>query len=155
MRAWLATLQPRERWIVLGGAVAALVIIAWGFILRPLHRQGTELQDTVAQKQRLLVNVRTAERIGPADSAARGQASQQSLFVLVDTTRQPHGLDFRSTRPEGADGINVSFQNASFDALLNWLVALDTTHGVRVETASFTSTRERGLVNGQVLLRRL
>ena len=36
-----------------------------------------------------------------------------------------------------------------------WLVALHGTYGIDVETASFSSAREPGLVNGQVSLRRL
>ena len=49
----------------------------------------------------------------------------------------------------------MTFQGASFDALAAWLVALHGTYGVDVETASFSSAREPGLVNGQLLLRRL
>jgi type II secretory pathway component PulM len=76
------------------------------------------------------------------------------LVVLVDSTAQTFGLSLPRSRPDGADGINVAFQGVSFDALLSWLIALETTHGVAVESASFSSSRERGLVNGQLFLRR-
>jgi type II secretory pathway component PulM len=46
-------------------------------------------------------------------------------------------------------------QGASFDAVVAWLVALHDTYGIDVETTSFSSAREPGLVNGQVSLHRL
>ena len=74
--------------------------------------------------------------------------------MLVTSTAQPFGLALDRTRPDGADGINVTFQGVSFDSLVNWLVTLDATHRVTVESASFSSAREPGLVNGQLFLRR-
>jgi type II secretory pathway component PulM len=49
----------------------------------------------------------------------------------------------------------VTWQNASFDAIVAWLVALHDSYGVDVETASITPTREPGFVNATLLLRRL
>ena len=49
----------------------------------------------------------------------------------------------------------MSLQSASFDALAAWLRDLHGTYGVDVETASFSSAREPGLVNGQLSLHRL
>jgi type II secretory pathway component PulM len=50
--------------------------------------------------------------------------------------------------------LQVTFGNVSFDALVAWLVALETQNSISVESASFTGTRQPGLVNGQLLLRR-
>ena len=75
--------------------------------------------------------------------------------MLVDSTAQNYGLELPRTRLDGADGINVAFQGVSFDALLEWLITLETMYGVKVETATVSSARERGLVNGTVTLRRL
>ncbi|HEX6999081.1 MAG TPA: type II secretion system protein M [Gammaproteobacteria bacterium] len=153
MKAWFESLAPRERWMVAGGAVLAVVIVVYGFVLAPLARSSAALSQSVEQKQRLLVDLRRAEALAPADAGGTARPAQ-SLVVLVDTTRQQHGLTFDRTRPNGPNEIGVTFQNASFDALLDWLVAMETNHGVIVDSASFSSARERGLVNGQVQLRR-
>jgi len=78
------------------------------------------------------------------------------ILVLVDSTAQVLGLAgaFTRTRPDGADAISVSFQNAAFDALLEWFVTLEQSHGVSVESASFNGARDQGRVSGQVFLRR-
>ena len=154
MKAWFESLQPRERVILLAGAVAAALIVLWAGILAPLDRSATELRAAVATKERLLIDVTRVQGLQPQDAAPASRGGTHSLVVLVDTTRQPHGLEFARTRPDGPNGINVTFQNASFDALVDWLIAIEANHGVVVETASFSSTRDRGLVSGQLFLRR-
>ena len=63
-----------------------------------------------------------------------------------------------NTRPlrctDGADGIRVTFQAASFDSLVTWLVALQRRYGVAVESANFDGTRQAGLVSATLVLRR-
>ena len=153
MKAWFATLAPRERMILITGGGVAAIIIIWAFILSPLRTGTVDLGDAVASKQRLLINVQRAEALPPADGA-QPAALDRSLVVLVSNTAQQHSLEFRNTRPDGTDGINVTFQSQSFDNLVDWLITMEADFRASVETASFSSAREPGLVNGQVLLRR-
>jgi type II secretory pathway component PulM len=83
------------------------------------------------------------------------QGADQTLVVIVDNTARSHGLDLPRTRANGPSGVDVTFQGASFDSLVAWLLVLHGTYGVDVETASFSSGREAGLVNGQISLHRL
>ena len=64
-------------------------------------------------------------------------------------------LRTRHALPVALGPVNVTVQNASFDAVMAWLVALHNMYGVDVDTASFSPAREPGLVNGNLLLRRL
>jgi type II secretory pathway component PulM len=141
----------RERLIVLGGIVAVVLIGAWFGLTK--MRSGTEvLRDAVAQKQGLLIALQSLGDQVPR-SATPGDG--QTLVVLIANTAQQHNLALTRTRPDGPDGIQVTFGNASFDTLMSWLIALDKQYSVAVESASFTSTRQQGVVNGQLLLRRL
>lgn len=153
MKQWFYGLQPRERWIVSVGAIAAVIMILWIGALRPLQSGTAALRTAVDTKQRLLVEVSRLEGSGPTVSGRQG--ADQTLVVIVSNTAAAQGLDLPRTRPNGPSGIDVTFQGASFDALVTWLVTLHTTYGVDVETASFSSAREPGLVNGQLSLHRL
>jgi general secretion pathway protein M len=154
MKSWFYGLQPRERFIVGGGGVLALILALWLGVLRPLHNETVDLRDAVATKQRLLLNLGRVEGSRLGGTTATKQEDAPTLYVLVSNTAQQHGLTLPRTRPDGTDGINVTFQNASFDALLGWLVSLETEHAVAVESASFSTARQPGLVNGQLFLRR-
>jgi type II secretory pathway component PulM len=152
---WFFGLQPRERWIVGCGSAAAVVIVVWGFIVAPLNDEIARLRTSIDAKQRLLVDVARVEGMQPPAVAPNRQGSGQTLMVIVSDTARSHGLAAPRTRANGPSGVDVSFQGASYDAVVAWLVTLQQSYGVDVETASFVSTREPGLVNVQLSLRRL
>ena len=154
MMQWWSSLQPRERLVLGGGAVVALLIVLWEFAWLPLTDGRAELRDSIESSQQLLGNLaRTAA--SPSADVPSGNNSQ-SLFVLIDQTAQANGLGGALTRarPNGSNEINVTFSNASFDNLLTWLIALNESNGIIVDGASINSSRQEGLVSGQLLLRR-
>jgi general secretion pathway protein M len=154
MREWFANLAPRERIIVLVGAAAAVLLIVWGLIWKPLNDGTADLRDSLEQKRALLVDLQRIQGLPTSGTTSAPGDDRRSLVVLVDQTAQSMGLSFTRTRPDGSDAISVSFSSAPFDSLVEWLVQLERTSGLSVESASFNSTRERGLVSGQVFLRR-
>ena len=151
MKAWFQNLQPRERLIVLGGIVGVLLIAVWFGVMK-LHAQTEVLRESVAAKQRMLVDL---SRVGtrPA-AAANAQGNNQTLVVVIDGTAREHGIALTTRRPDGPDGVQVAFSNVPFDMLLDWLVALEKQSSVAVESASFTTAKTKGIVNGQLTLRR-
>jgi type II secretory pathway component PulM len=155
MKAWFFGLEMRDRWIVGIVAAAAVVIVLWGFVLRPMLVEIATLRTTVDTKQRLLVDVARIEGSQPSSVSGNRQGADQTLVVIVDNTARSHGLDLPRTRANGPSGVDVTFQGASFDSLVAWLLVLHSTYGVDVENASFSSGRAPGLVNGQLSLRRL
>jgi type II secretory pathway component PulM len=155
MKTWFYGLQPRERWIVAVGAAVAVLIIVFGFIVRPLRAEIGVLRTSVDAKERLLVDVARIEGQQPASIASSRQGAQQTLYVIIDETARSQGLSPPRARANGPSGVDVSFQGESFDAVVAWLIVLHGSYGIDVETASFSPGREPGIVNGQLLLRRL
>jgi len=151
MRAWFDSLQPRERLILIGGAIVAVLIILWIGVLTPLRTRSETLRDSIAQKQRQLVDL---ARVGPEPAHANSAGANQTLVVVIDASAREHGVALKTRRPDGPDGIQVAFANVSFDTLLGWLVAIEKQNSITVESASFSSTKQRGVVNGQLVLRR-
>lgn len=155
MKEWFYGLQPRERWMVMIGAAAALVIIVWGFVVRPVRAEMSTLRTSVDTKQRLLIELARIEGEQPSTVTSNREGTGQTLMGIVDNTARGHGLNPPRTRANGPSGVDVSIQDASFDALVAWLLELHDRYGVDVETASFSGAREPGIVNGQLSLRRL
>lgn len=158
MQDWWEGLQPRERRILICGAVLAAIVLVWSFVWSPLTRATAEMRVAVAQKQRLAIDLQRTATLSGSDQPTRPQGSQPatSLLVLVERTHQAHGLKdtFTLTRPDGPDVISIRFQNASFDAMMDWLVMLDNEHNLMVENSQMTKAQQPGLVNGNLVLRR-
>jgi type II secretory pathway component PulM len=150
MKDWFLSREPRERLILAVAAVVAVVLVLW-LSLKPLRTQSDALRASVASKQRLLVNLQQID--GPSDAPAT-RGGGETLVVVINNTSKQHGIDLTRSRPDGPDGVQVTFGNAPFDTLMEWLISLESEYGVGVESAQFTSTRQQGIVNGQVMLRR-
>lgn len=155
MRAWFFGLQPRERWIVIVGGAAALAIVLWGLVVGPLLEQTAALRTAADTKQRLLVDVGRIQGTQPSGIAVNRQGADQTLSVVIINTAATYGIGQPRTRNDGPNAIDVTLQGVSFDSVTAWLVTLHDTYGVDVESASFSSGRQPGIVNGQVSLRRL
>lgn len=157
MRAWFEKLNPRERLIVGVGGALAVLLVAWAYLWTPLVTRASELDSAVADKRLLLIDLQRAAALSAnAPITAPARESAESLVVLVANTADSVGLSdsFSQTRPDGADSINVNFRDAPFDILVGWLVLLDSTYGVAVESATFNGTGESGVVSGQLFLTR-
>jgi type II secretory pathway component PulM len=153
LKAWYFGLQQRERWIVSIGLAAGVVIIMW-WSMRSLGAQMETLRTAVDTKQRLLIDVARIEATRGSEVVSNRRANDKPLYLLVSDTAPSFGLEQPRARMNGPSGVDVTVQNASFDALMAWLVALHDMYGVDVETVSITNAREPGLVNGNLLLRR-
>ena len=83
-------------------------------------------------------------------------ATAESLVLVVDQTHRAHGLGGTLSRnqPDGEDGIRVTFQRVPFAQLVSWLGALRQGHGIIVISANLDGTRQPGLVNASLVLRR-
>jgi len=155
MKAWFFGLQPRERWILGIGAAAGVAIVVWWLVLQPVMVEAELLRTSVETKQRLLVEVAEVELRQPGGVVSNREGVDQTLVVIVSNTAATYGLGEPRTRQNGPSGIDVTLQGVAFDSLAAWLVALHDGYGIDVETASFSSAREPGLVNGQISLHRL
>ncbi|MGD8809439.1 MAG: type II secretion system protein GspM [Gammaproteobacteria bacterium] len=151
---WWQSLQPRERLILGTGSVVAVLIVLWEFAWQPFMTDRVLLQTAIFTKQQMIGDLARAGALeGPQTTQPR---ENQSLFVLIDQTAQASGLAGALTRarPNGSDEISVTFSNAPFDSLVAWLIALNENNGIYVDGASINTSRQQGLVSGQLLLRR-
>jgi type II secretory pathway component PulM len=128
------------------------------FIWLPLQRGTTELRGAVAEKTRMLADLRRAQALGASGAPGNvSLAATQSLIGLVASTAQSHELVFTRTAPDttaGADAIRVSFESAKFDDLVAWVEMLERDYGVTVDSFSVNGGQNPGLVTGQTFLRR-
>jgi general secretion pathway protein M len=155
MRAWFDALQPRERWILVIGAVIALAIALWAGAVRPLRTESATLRTGLESKQRLLLDLGRLDRAPSGNDRGGKKGADQTLVVVVDSTAQAHGLRISRSRPNGPSGVDLTLQAVPFDVLVAWLITLHGNYGVEVESASLSTARQQGLVNGQVSLHRL
>ena len=152
LKAWYASLQPRERRVVAIGAAALGLIILVGGILLPLQSavsravQGTETRrDDLAWMRANAQEIRARGFDIPADTG-------EAPVVLVDRVGREAGLGgaLRGTQPNATGGVRVQLEGAPFDTMVGWLDTLDRRYGLAIESITVDRTPAPGLVNASI-----
>lgn len=160
MRQWLAGLNERERYLVLGAALLGAYALLHLTVLAPLWGGTARMASQLPERQALLGELRAAEAEVAAlrgrDPTVAREGAGQALVVIVDRTSREAGLGgaLRRNQPTPDQGLRVSFEGAAFDTLVVWLTDLDRRFGIGVESASFDAAGGPGLVNATLVLER-
>lgn len=156
MMDWFNQRERRERLILAIGAVAILAIVGWKFIWEPLRDGTIELDVSVMERSRQVIDLKRAAGLAASGVAPVATGTSSSLLVLIDETARPLGLaaTFTRSNQDGPDAVNVNFRNARFDRLMGWLMELERQHGLAIVTANISRANDAGLVSGQIRLDR-
>jgi general secretion pathway protein M len=154
------SLQPRERIIIVAGAILVLAVAIYVLALAPLYSAVNAQAKRVAQKEADLAWMRgVAGEVAVLSAAAptRPGPSNESLVVLIDRAARECGLNQSLTgqTPNGENGIRVRLEAAEFDKLMTCLGNLQQMHAIDVESATIDRTGKPGLVNANLVLTRL
>jgi general secretion pathway protein M len=158
IRAWWTQLALREQRTVAAGVIVVALMLGWALFWHPLSVKRAELRETVDTQRRDLAYVRVAaaevERLRSAGTHSRADRQGRSLLALADATARAGGLEgaLRRVEPVGATSVRVSFEFASFDALIGWIETLTRDYGIEATDFSADRADGVGLVNARVTL---
>jgi type II secretory pathway component PulM len=150
-----ATMNERERRMVLFGGIAAVLLVIFGVLL-PLESSVTKAQERVGKKQ---ADLQWMQSVGPELAAAgptvARPSTQESLLVVVDRAARESGLGnaLTSSEPQGPGLLRVRLEKASFDLMIGWLARLADQNGISVDTANVDSAGAPGIVTASLVLR--
>jgi general secretion pathway protein M len=155
LQQYLLGLTARERTLVIGGSVLALILVVLAIVL-PLQNRVSAAAERVQQKRNDLVWLR---QVGPQlaslqSTRPRGTLTE-SLAALVDRTAREAGFskNLAGTQASGDGGLNVRLDKMAFDAMVNWLSQLHERYGVSVDSASVDSAGAPGTITATLVLR--
>lgn len=157
IRDWLASLEQRERRLVIAGAVLLVIMILYAVIWTPLSSSVDHLRVSTREQQATLVWMKQAaqemKRLRGSSGSTR-PASGQSLLTLVDTTAKAGhlGTAVKRVQPDGEKKVRVWMEGASFDDVVRWLIQLETRHGIGIESSVFEVKENSGRVDARLVL---
>ena len=144
---WFADRSVRERWLI---GLFALVLVAVGFergVWHPLALARQEALIEIARDDRIAAQLRVA---GP-DVARIAAARSGTLSAIVTARAAKAGLAIARIEPQG-DTVTVSLDGVAFDALVDWLAALDHDAGIGIVDLKVDRRPDPGVVSAQVTL---
>jgi len=157
VNAWWQGLADRERRLLLGGGLIAVMLLGYLLVWEPLQQAREDWRRRAVAAEANLQWMRDAAAQVVARRAAGGvpaAADGRSLLARVDSGAREAGLGGSLLRvePTGPDQVRVQFQQAGFDALMHWLEALSARDGIRVTELSVTRSEGAGRVDARLAL---
>lgn len=163
MKAWFATLAPRERMLVIAAAVIATFGLGYIALWEPLAASVARLEQSVqAQrelKQWMQKSAAEAQRLrgagAPTPVASSGEGSRSLLSITDETVRENNlGSSVRRIQPEGQTIVRVVLEQASFDDMMIWLGTLQRSFGVSVVDLAVDRHEQVGRVGARITLKK-
>lgn len=159
MKTWWNSLAPRERQLVMAGAILIGLTLVWLFVWRPLASHHQLLQQDLADAQAAnlemqsrrteILNLRGAS---PAAAAAPGS----SLHTAVIAALKQFQLDGAGATSEEKDknSVSLKLEGKPFDALAQFLALMETQHAALATRMDMKPAAKPGAVDAQITLER-
>ncbi len=137
---FLADRTPRERGLLLGLAVVAVVAGGVIGVWQPMRAHNAALADSLLRAERAAVqvaNLPIQPDLAPPDA--------RPAPVIITEAAEAFGLQIRRLQPQGGT-VQVALDDAAFDAVLLWVEALERDHGLRLADLTLTRRPTPGTV---------
>jgi general secretion pathway protein M len=157
MKEWLASLEQRERHLVIGGAVLLGLMLMYIVVWEPLTNTVDNLRTATAEQASTLRWMRQAaqevKKLRGSGSKRAKSTGGQSLLSVIDRTAKSGrlGTALKRVQPDGEKRVRVWMEAANFDDVIKWLVLLDNRYGVGIENSVFEVKQEPGKVDARLV----
>jgi len=153
----LSGLNPRERLIVITGAVVLLVLGLYLFAWEPLIDKQESLSNSIRTQQELhswmLQSAAKVRQLKGSGSHRRlNPGSMQSVINKTAKAALP-GAVIKRVEKNRQQSVQVWIEQVAFDDMVKWLGNLQQKSGVRVESLVSERIEQAGRVNVRLVLK--
>lgn len=155
LRTWYEGLAPRERKLVVGGAVVLVLLLFYLAVVSPITAAHTRLLNQVRAEQDLLALInRSAGRLQGSSQGTGHLQPGQSVFAATSDAIQSSPISGAVQRLEQTQtgGVRLSLNGVAFDELTRWLASVAARDGIVVTRATIEQGTEPGTVNATLTL---
>ncbi|VAW85976.1 hypothetical protein MNBD_GAMMA17-1102 [hydrothermal vent metagenome] len=158
MKAWFATLSPRERIIVAAGGgllIMALLVGSWLSFVDDVERMREVVSEQRVVSQWMESAAQEVLILRKGGNQKHVVNSGASLLSRVDQTARRSGLGSAMTRvePDGSDKVRIRLERVNFDKMMRWLEELQTKHAVSIDSITVDQHQENGMANVRLSLK--
>ena len=142
MMAFWSARTGREQ-VLLG--LLAFVLASYALfaaVWQPLQAERSTLMRDIARYTNAAV---TLDAVANAGLGPAPVTSDMPLPTLITTSAETYQLPISRLLPT-ADAVEITLENAPFESVIAWILALEQDHGLRIITLTITRRPEPGLV---------
>ena len=151
MNAFWAERSARERALLTGGLVVALVFILVQFVFSPLTNFRSDARRDLARAEGIYADVSRSVAAGAQETDAD---TSQPLRTAIARTAPNFGVSVSRIGADEGDRVDVVIDSAASASLLSWMDMLERDYGADVARAVIRRNRYDQSVSAQVTFAR-
>lgn len=155
MKEWWLQLSASEKQKVLMGLALGLSLIIYFCLWQPLNQTVTSLRSQVSRQQELWAWMQEMDqKINATQHTQINVHEGKSFLGTVQTllNKSPIAPKVNDLRQIENDTVQIRFKQASFDAMITWLIRLSETVSLQISEVSIKSTSAPGIVDAEITL---
>lgn len=155
LRDLWATLAPRERQLAAAAMILLGMILLYLLLWAPLRHEVARLRTGVPDARAQLALMRTQAANIPALRGRNAVPPPPGMLAsVVEQSANGRGLrkQISHLEPDGSNGLQITAESVSFNALIEWLADLRDNNALLVDNLSLDATSASGTVNARIRL---
>ena len=152
---WFMHLSSRDRAVVVGVGLLALLVFGWLLVWRPVTDYHEDERQNYARAAEEYDFVRRSLTNMPVQKNAAAQQAggeETSLRVAAGQAARGMGLAITRLQPGEGDSLTLWIDSADGGILYQWLALIGQRHDIRVKNISISKNEGQGTVRVQVTL---
>jgi general secretion pathway protein M len=145
----------RERLVLAGGSTLLVLALGFAYGWLPMQRDLTQLRQSLPQlREQARQLQRDAQEVKRLKAQPSTMRESGNLALAIEQRAIASGLRERieSITPQDAGHVRVVLPQLAFDDWLSWTGALQTSDGIRVESARIETGDQAGMVRIDAVL---
>ncbi len=144
LEAWFQSLSDSEQKLVKFGSIFFAIFVVY-LIVSSVSTGVSESQRKLKQQQEL--NDWATQQIAIIKSkGGKKVSSSGSITQVINSTARKFNISVARLQPQKNDLVKVGLEDVGFNRLMEWLLELQSKHGVSVQNIDFDKADEQGKV---------
>jgi general secretion pathway protein M len=160
MTEWWQNCRPRERLILLAGAITVAAFVYYVALWQPAQQGVVDKQQRLAHLRDDAMWMEQAaeqyQKLSRDEASKPTGSANEALYALADRTARKAGLgdSIQGIAPESESQVRVKLRDADFDTLVTWLGRLRDDFRIHTPSVTIERTPASGRVNARLDLQR-
>ncbi|MFI4919645.1 MAG: GspM family type II secretion system protein LspM [Legionellales bacterium] len=154
MRAYLSTLNDREKWMAIGGALCLILYGYYLFLYAPLSNKVTLKSTQLIEKIETLNWMNKVRNQNQSSKVKKTINNNQLLTLLTTKLKENTSMEFPyQLQQTGSGDIQLSFDEIPFKLFVSWLFKISSKYTITIKQFDVTQTGTPGVTHLVIILR--
>lgn len=153
MKAYLSSLNERERWMLAGAALCLILYCYYLFLYSPLSHKVTQKSTQLAEKVETLDWMKKTRQQNTSPKSKQKVDNSQLLTILATQLKEDSTLKFPyQLQQTGPGDIQLTFDAVAFNLFIAWLEKINAKYDITLKQLNAERTPTAGVVHIMILI---